>query len=48
MSNPGRQSLMIPNAATPRASMSLSPDPPDLRKNELSVKLIFRPLFTAK
>ena len=41
MSNPGRQSLMVPSAVTPRASMSLSPDPSDLRKTNQSVILIF-------
>lgn len=40
MSNPGRQSLMIPNSVTPRASMSLSPDPPDIRKTELSIRYL--------
>ena len=37
MSNPGRQSLLIPTSVTPRASLSLSPDPADIRKSELSV-----------
>ena len=41
MSNPGRQSLMVPSAVTPRASMSLSPDLSDLRKTKQSVILIF-------
>ena len=41
MSNPGRQSLMVSSAVTPRASMSLSPDPSDLRKTKQSVILIF-------